>query len=135
MIGAWAGSPGVCAFLCKCTRTVPAPLRLLHGPEYVPAVFLKHTCSHLPLPFTTSMSPCCHYTFPFACPYYDCVLSFRLQIQLLKRNFLDAYGVWWLPPMILQNCAFVLAATFAGLMYGGSYLVSVRVHVCLLGAW
>jgi len=29
--------------------------------------------------------------------------------DLLQRNFMDAFGVWWLPPMILQNCAFVAA--------------------------
>mmetsp|Transcript_4149 Transcript_4149/g.6836 ORF Transcript_4149/g.6836 Transcript_4149/m.6836 type:complete len:557 (-) Transcript_4149:830-2500(-) len=44
-------------------------------------------------------------------------------VALLKRNFLDAFGVWWLPPLILQNCAFVASLAFAGVMWGGSYLV------------
>eukprot|EP00798_Chlamydomonas_sp_ICE-L_P013169 gene13169-30655_t len=44
-------------------------------------------------------------------------------VDLLMRNFLDAYGVWWLPPMILQSCAFVVSASTALVMYGASYSV------------
>ncbi|KAL6758844.1 plasma-membrane choline transporter-domain-containing protein [Haematococcus lacustris] len=42
-------------------------------------------------------------------------------VDLLRRNFLDAFGVWWLPPLILQNCAFLAAATFGGGMWAAGY--------------
>mmetsp|Transcript_40215 Transcript_40215/g.119884 ORF Transcript_40215/g.119884 Transcript_40215/m.119884 type:complete len:331 (+) Transcript_40215:135-1127(+) len=33
--------------------------------------------------------------------------------SLLQRTFLDTFGVWWFPPMILQMCAFVLSGAWA----------------------
>mmetsp|Transcript_4069 Transcript_4069/g.14235 ORF Transcript_4069/g.14235 Transcript_4069/m.14235 type:complete len:537 (-) Transcript_4069:109-1719(-) len=31
-------------------------------------------------------------------------------VSLLKRNFLAAYGVWWLPPMVLNMFSFIFSA-------------------------
>ncbi|CAL8471654.1 g11196 [Coccomyxa elongata] len=42
--------------------------------------------------------------------------------QLLTRNFLKAYGVWWFPPLVLQMAAFALSATWGLLIAGISYL-------------
>ncbi|KAK9918484.1 hypothetical protein WJX75_004393 [Coccomyxa subellipsoidea] len=41
--------------------------------------------------------------------------------QLLTRNFLKAYGVWWFPPLVLQMAAFALSATWGVLIFGISY--------------
>jgi len=39
----------------------------------------------------------------------------RSVTDLLKRNFLSAYAVWWLPPMILHTVSFLLAAVWGAL--------------------
>ncbi|KAG2437308.1 hypothetical protein HXX76_005965 [Chlamydomonas incerta] len=37
----------------------------------------------------------------------------RNVVALLSRNAMDAFGVWWLPPMILQSCSFILSLCWA----------------------
>lgn len=44
----------------------------------------------------------------------------RNVVALLTRNFMDAFGVWWLPPMILQTCSFLLAGTWGM----GTYMIT-----------
>lgn len=41
----------------------------------------------------------------------------RAVTALLARNALDAYGVWWLPPMVLQSCCAVMAGVWSGAVY------------------
>ncbi|CAL5222858.1 g5284 [Coccomyxa viridis] len=41
--------------------------------------------------------------------------------DLLMRNALKAYGVWWFPPLVLQLAAFVLSAAWGVLIYLISY--------------
>merc|ERR1711871_690664 len=44
--------------------------------------------------------------------------------SLLKRHFVQAYTVWWVPPLVLHTFGFVLAATFGvtvGFMSGGAF--------------
>ncbi|KAG1672799.1 hypothetical protein FOA52_002787 [Chlamydomonas sp. UWO 241] len=36
---------------------------------------------------------------------------------LLERAFLDSFGVWWFPPMILQMCGLVLSALWSAVVY------------------
>ncbi|KAG2453175.1 hypothetical protein HYH02_002499 [Chlamydomonas schloesseri] len=37
----------------------------------------------------------------------------RNVVALLSRNAMDAFGVWWLPPMILQSCSFIVSLCWA----------------------
>ena len=41
--------------------------------------------------------------------------------DLLRRNFLKAYGVWWFPPLVIQMGAFVLSAAWGLALYGATY--------------
>jgi hypothetical protein len=36
---------------------------------------------------------------------------------LLERAFLECFGVWWLPPMILQVCALLISALWSVVVY------------------
>ncbi|GFR47647.1 hypothetical protein Agub_g9390, partial [Astrephomene gubernaculifera] len=47
-------------------------------------------------------------------------------VQLLKRNAMDAFGVWWLPPMIIQSCCFLLSASWAAAVSLLSYATTWR---------
>lgn len=49
------------------------------------------------------------------------MLAGRNVVGLLKRNAMNAFGVWWLPPMILRSCTFVLAAAWAMTVWLTSY--------------
>ncbi|GIL58905.1 hypothetical protein Vafri_13917 [Volvox africanus] len=41
----------------------------------------------------------------------------RNVVALLKRNLMDAFGVWWLPPLVLQSSSFLLAVAWGFLAY------------------
>lgn len=49
-------------------------------------------------------------------------------VDLLHRNFLDAFGVWWLPPLILQMTCLVLSGLWSVLIYGASASAWNHVH-------
>lgn len=44
-------------------------------------------------------------------------------LNLMRRNALDAFGVWWLPPFIVGNCGLMLSVAFGFIVYGASTLV------------
>ena len=37
--------------------------------------------------------------------------------DLLTRNFLKAYGVWWFPPLVIQLGAFLVASAWGLVLY------------------
>ena len=41
--------------------------------------------------------------------------------DLLMRNFLKAYGVWWFPPLVIQLGAFMLSAAWGAALYAMTY--------------
>ena len=41
--------------------------------------------------------------------------------DLLTRNFLKAYGVWWFPPLVIQLGAFLVAAAWGLALFGETY--------------
>ena len=41
--------------------------------------------------------------------------------DLLVRNFLKAYGVWWVPPLVIQLGAFMLSAAWGAVLYAMTY--------------
>lgn len=41
--------------------------------------------------------------------------------DLLVRNFLKAYGVWWFPPLVIQLGAFMLSAAWGAVLYAMTY--------------
>jgi hypothetical protein len=45
----------------------------------------------------------------------------RSVTDLLARNFLKTFAVWWIPPMVVQSCAVVLSAAWAVLLFTGSW--------------
>ena len=47
----------------------------------------------------------------------------RSATDLLKRNFLKAYAVWFIPPMVLQTAAFLLSAAWGCVVFGLAWLV------------
>lgn len=44
-------------------------------------------------------------------------------VQMLQRNFINAYAVWWVPPIILGLTGFMLAASTSAIMGTASYFV------------
>ncbi|GLI62333.1 hypothetical protein VaNZ11_004941 [Volvox africanus] len=48
----------------------------------------------------------------------------RNVVALLKRNFMDAFGVWWLPPLVLQTSSLFLAVAWGFLAYKISYVTT-----------
>ncbi|KAK9829886.1 hypothetical protein WJX72_008466 [[Myrmecia] bisecta] len=45
----------------------------------------------------------------------------RSVTDLLKRNFLKAYGVWWFPPLVLNLASFLLSAVWGLSVFAMSY--------------
>jgi hypothetical protein len=50
----------------------------------------------------------------------------RHATDLLKRNFLKAYGVWWFPPMVLQTSAFLFSLAWATLIGSLYYMLDSK---------
>ncbi|KAK9787237.1 hypothetical protein WJX73_001621 [Symbiochloris irregularis] len=48
----------------------------------------------------------------------------RGAFDLFRRNFLKAYAVWWLPPLVLQTGAFLISAVWGGAVFGLAWLLS-----------
>ncbi|GIL91164.1 hypothetical protein Vretimale_18798 [Volvox reticuliferus] len=48
----------------------------------------------------------------------------RSVVALLKRNLMDTFGVWWLPPLILQSCSFLIAVAWGFLVHQVSYVTT-----------
>jgi hypothetical protein len=42
--------------------------------------------------------------------------------DLLRRNFLKAFGVWWFPPMVIQLAAFLLSAAWGLAIFTASWV-------------
>ena len=47
----------------------------------------------------------------------------RHATDLLTRNFLKAYGVWWFPPMVVQCAAFLLSVAWGLVTFLTAWLV------------
>lgn len=52
----------------------------------------------------------------------------RSVTDLLARNFLKAYAVWWIPPLVLQTAAFLISAAWGCLVYGLGWLLWHNSH-------
>ena len=48
--------------------------------------------------------------------------------DLFKRNFLKAYAVWWIPPLVLQTAAFLVSAAWGCLVFGIAWLAWHNAH-------
>lgn len=46
----------------------------------------------------------------------------RAATDLLSRNFLKSFGVWWFPPVVLNTAAAIASLVWGGAVFGASYL-------------
>lgn len=46
----------------------------------------------------------------------------RAATDLLARNFLKSFGVWWFPPVVLNTAAGIASLVWGGAVFGASYL-------------
>lgn len=45
----------------------------------------------------------------------------RAATDLLARNFLKSFGVWWFPPLVLNTTAAIVSLVWGGAVFGASY--------------
>jgi hypothetical protein len=76
----------------------------------------------------------------------DFLVASRSVGDLLNRNFLDTFGVWWFPPMILNMTSLVIsavwslciysfsAASWSGLVQGHQYAVALATITFIMSA-
>jgi uncharacterized membrane protein required for colicin V production len=54
----------------------------------------------------------------------DFMTAGRKATDLLARNFLKSYGVWWFPPVVMQSCAFLLSLVWGLIVFSFYWLAS-----------
>ena len=88
-----------------------------------------HACAGLCPALQGSLMPVLHCSCPMADPELPLLqgetffAAARHATDLLTRNFLKAYGVWWFPPMVVQCAAFLLSVAWGLVTFLTAWLV------------